>query len=70
MIPKLSNHFWAVCVPSTCSHVDVELAVQKTFSQYIGEYISSMKLEVKEGNCQMRNENFWNNLTFGNLVAM
>ncbi|KAG5684702.1 hypothetical protein PVAND_013916 [Polypedilum vanderplanki] len=69
--PKSSNIFWAVCMPSACSHHDLELAIKSAIDKNFGKYIKSIELAVKEENCQVaKDESVMNNLSLGTKLTI
>jgi hypothetical protein len=68
--PKNSNNLWGVCMPSTCTHHDLEIAIKRAINENFGKYIKHIELEVKENNCQMASELNLNKLGLGTKLTM
>jgi hypothetical protein len=69
--PKTSNILWAVCMPSTCTHHDLEIAVKSAIHENFGKYIKSIEMVVKENNCQVAtDEPFTSKLSLGTQLTM
>jgi hypothetical protein len=69
VVPKKSSLKWAFCVPSACSHQDVEIAFKNKVHELAGDYYKVLELSIKSSNCRMKDENYWKNLSAGTIIT-
>lgn len=69
-VPRYSTMNWAVCVPSSCSHHDVELALKRFIEIQTNGTGISVEVRVAEEMCQEKNVNWLTSLDRGTKIAM
>lgn len=69
-VPRYSTINWALCVPSTCTHKDVELALTHYVKVFINGTGIDLEIRVEQEMCQVKDKNWFMNLDRGTIVAM
>ncbi|XP_044729915.1 nose resistant to fluoxetine protein 6-like [Chrysoperla carnea] len=69
--PRWSSIFWAVCVPASCSHEDVEIGIKNTLKSFQEKSGISLKIRVFNESCQTaENEISWATILIGFLLTI
>lgn len=69
-VPRYSTMNWAVCVPSSCSHNDVELSLKHFIESYTNGTGISIEIRVAEEMCQEKNVHWLTSLDRGTKTAV
>lgn len=69
-VPKSSEIYWGLCVPSSCSSAEVSGMLKSHISLKTNIPEFYWKVKVKHGMCQVRDENWMGNLSFTEKLAM
>lgn len=70
ILPRTSTIFWGVCMPSTCSYKELDIALRNTIEQKFRKYLISIHMKVKEQSCQIQEEFSWINVSNGTKLTM
>ncbi|CAG9802650.1 unnamed protein product [Chironomus riparius] len=70
ILPRTSTILWGVCMPSTCSYKELEVALRNTIEHKFGKYLISVQMKVKEHNCQVQEEFSWINVSNGTKLTI
>lgn len=52
-MPRFSTINWALCVPSGCSHTDVEIILRESLANFTQGLRFKMRVRVEEEMCQV-----------------
>lgn len=52
-MPRFSTINWAMCIPSGCSHTDVETALRESLSNFTQGLPFNVQVRVEEDMCQV-----------------
>lgn len=52
-MPRFSTINWAMCIPSGCSHTDVEVLLRESLSRFTQGLKFSVQVRVEEDMCQV-----------------
>lgn len=52
-VPRFSTINWALCIPSGCSHTDVEVVLRETLSNFTQGLNFNVQVRVEEEMCQV-----------------
>jgi hypothetical protein len=69
-LPRFSTINWAICVPSSCSHVDVELAVKYCVNRFTNGTGVDFQIRVEEEMCQVKEKKWMDNISRETMIAM
>lgn len=58
-MPRLSIINYALCVPSTCTNVDVQNSVNEYLKEFVSETAIQYELRVEDRMCQVKKETVW-----------
>lgn len=70
VVPKTSEVHWGLCVPSTCTHEEVQLVLSELLNDFTNHTGIKFDVEVLENMCQVKNENWMSQLSIGTKIAM
>ena len=70
MIPKTSEIHWALCVPSSCSHNEVEDVLRQMLTDFIDDTSIIMTVEVRENMCQIKDTEWTSKIENGTMISM
>ncbi|CRK96891.1 CLUMA_CG009993, isoform A [Clunio marinus] len=56
VVPKTSQIQWAFCIPSTCTHEELQHVLQQKLKTFINSSMINFDVEVKKEMCQIREE--------------
>lgn len=62
-VPRLSIINYALCVPSTCTNIDVENSVNEYLKEFISDTGIEYQLRVEDRMCQVKEEKVWSQNT-------
>ena len=69
-VPKSSEISWGVCVPSSCSREEVSKVLKEKILKLTNLPEMYWKVEIRDGNCSVRDKNWLKNLSIGQKLAM
>lgn len=69
-VPRYSTINWAVCVPSSCSHTDVEFSIRHYVDAFTKGTGINIDVRVDEEMCQVFDKNWIENIDQGTMIAM
>jgi hypothetical protein len=69
-VPRYSTINFALCIPSSCSHEDVEIATKHFVNKFTNGTGIEVKIRVDEKMCQVKETEWIENLTQGTKIAM
>lgn len=69
-VPRFSTINWALCVPSSCSHVDVELAAKYYVNRFTNGTGVEFQIRVEDEMCQVKENKWMENISHGTKIAM
>ena len=69
---KLNKHFllqlnFALCIPSTCSHTELEIVLKENLESFFNHTLIQMDVRVAEDMCQVKDDD--KPLSFGTKVS-
>lgn len=68
-MPRFSTISWGICVPSSCSHEEVEESLRSYLSNFTEGTGVEFRISVDEDMCQVSDRNWVRNLDRGTLIA-
>lgn len=69
-IPKSSESYWGLCVPSSCTNEEVSLALRDQLVESTRISEANWQVEVKQGMCQLKDDHWLQNLDSKVIIAM
>lgn len=69
-IPKSSEVYWGLCVPSSCSSEDVSNALKSHISMNTNIPEFYWKVKAKKGMCQVTDDEWTKKFSFGEKLAL
>ena len=68
VVPKTSQLNWGLCIPSKCTHKEVENVLSEKLKNFFNESGIKMRVQVRENMCQV--EENTEKISFGTKAAM
>jgi hypothetical protein len=65
-----STIFWGICMPSSCSYLDLEISLTKYFENITADSGLKVELKIHEDLCYIRDDEWMSKLTVGTKLAM
>lgn len=63
-MPKTSQVNWGFCIPSSCSHQELELILKEKLDNFFNSSAIDVKVQVRKNMCQTKQTlNQWNSGT-------
>lgn len=68
-MPRFSTINWALCVPSSCTHLEVEDSLREQLQHFTDGTGIELKIRIDKEMCQVRQKAWLQELSFGTKVS-
>lgn len=69
ILPRTSEIHWGVCVPSTCSPIDIEQIISEALTTAIDDSGIDIQIQIKPNQCHIKADNWLTNMDLTSIVV-